>query len=273
MLAASELQDIASQIWSARRDVRQIEPFSDRIPAFDLPAAYAVARLVHARRLLEGAVPVGRKIGFTNAHMWDIYGVREPIWAYVYDTTVASVGTDRAICSISQLAQPKIEPEIVFHFGSSPPVGADLPALLKSIDWVAHAFEIVQCHFPNWEFQAADTVADGSLHGTLLLGERVPIDLIAADPIDALERFSITLACNGKQREVGRGSNVLGSPLCALAHLTQVLATQPDTLPLQPNEIVTTGTITTALPLHPGELWQTELQGIALPGLTVRFEQ
>lgn len=37
--------------------------------------------------------------------------------------------------------------------------------------------------------------------------------------------------------------------------------------------MVTTGTLTTALPVHPGEAWQTELEGIALPGMTVAFER
>ena len=49
----------------------------------DNEAAYDVARLIHDQRVEEGFVPVGRKIGFTNPEMWDLYGVREPIWAPV----------------------------------------------------------------------------------------------------------------------------------------------------------------------------------------------
>lgn len=271
MLAAPELQDIATQIRAAQLEVQQIEPFTSHIPAFDLPSAYAVARLIHDARLSEGAVPVGRKIGFTNPDMWAIYGVQEPIWAYVYDQTVTLLGDDRSICSIGQYTEPMIEPEIVFHFRSAPPVGADLSALLASIDWVAHAFEIVQSHYPGWKFRAADTVADCSLHGTLLLGKPVPIDQLASDPLGALESFSVALSRNGEVLEVGKGANVLGSPLIALAHLIATLSRQPECLPLQANEIVTTGTITTAQAVRPGELWQTKLQGIGLPNLAVEF--
>ena len=42
--------------------------------------------------------------------------------------------------------------------------------------------------------------------------------------------------------------------------------------PLGAGEIVTTGTLTAAYPARPGETWRTELHGIALPGLAVRFE-
>lgn len=271
MLTTRELHEIALQIQAAQLEVRQIEPFSARIPAFDLPSAYAVAQLLHDARVSDGAVPIGRKIGFTNPDMWGIYGVQEPIWGYVYDQTVTSLAMAGGTCSLGQFAEPKIEPEIVFHFRSAPPVGADLPGLLASIDWVAHAFEIVQSHFPGWRFQAADTVADCSLHGTLLLGEPVLIDQFAFDPIAALESLSVSLSREGEVLEVGKGANVLGSPLIALSDLSAVLSKHSECMRLQADEIVTTGTITRAYTVWPGEVWQTKLHGIPLPNLAVEF--
>jgi 2-oxo-3-hexenedioate decarboxylase len=69
----------------------------------------------------------------------------------------------------------------------------------------------------------------------------------------------------------GRGSNVLGSPLAAIAHLVSVLAAQPRHAPLAAGEIVTTGTVTAAHSVRPGEIWQTEVRGIALPRFAVEF--
>ena len=38
--------------------------------------------------------------------------------------------------------------------------------------------------------------------------------------------------------------------------------------------MVTTGTLTTALTMVlPGETWETEVEGIALPGMTVAFDR
>lgn len=264
---APDIRAIARQMKAAQDDAQQIEPFTARVNGFDVASAYEVARLIHEERVGDGAVPVGRKIGFTNPDMWSLYGVREPIWAYIYDTTVVHLPANHAMCSIGRLAEPKIEPEIVFHFRSAPPVDGDLSAILECIDWVAHAFEIVQSHFPAWKFQAADTVADGALHGTLLLGEPQAVDRMGTGVVTALERFSISLSCDGNVRALGVGSNVLGSPLAAIAHLTAVLAKQPRCIPLQANEIVTTGTVTTAQPVQVGETWRSALQGIALPDL------
>lgn len=271
MPVTPDLGPIARQMKAAQDKVRQIEPFTSQLSTFDVSSAYAVAHLIHEARLAEGATPVGRKIGFTNPDMWSLYGVREPIWAYMYDTTVVRLSDMHQKCSISRFAEPKIEPEIVFHFSLPPPVEGDLCAILDCIDWVGHAFEIVQSHFPAWKFQAADTVADSALHGTLLVGEPQAVARLGKDLVAALESFTITLSCDGKLRELGRGSNVLGSPLAAIAHLVAVLAKQPQYMPLQANEMITTGTVTTAQPIHAGETWRTELEGIALPGLSVEF--
>lgn len=266
-----DIRTIASMLKSAGDEVRQIETITSQFEGFDIVDAYEVAHLIHETRLDDGAVPVGRKIGFTNPDMWSLYGVNEPIWGYIYDATVVHLSPGSETCGIGRFTEPKIEPEIVFHFRSAPPMDGDLPAILECIDWVAHAFEIVQSHYPGWKFQAADTVADSSLHGTLLVGEPRAVDDMGADVISSLELFSLSLSCNGEIREVGRGSNVLGNPLAAIAHLIHVLAKQPKYKPLRADEIVTTGTITTARSVRAGETWRTELEGIPLPGLSVEF--
>jgi 2-keto-4-pentenoate hydratase len=85
-----------------------------------------------------------------------------------------------------------------------------------------------------------------------------------------LERFVVSLSYDGRVREVGKGSNVLGSPLAAIAHLLAVMSKQGQTM-LQANELVTTGTLTPALPIYAGETRTTELSGIALPDISVQF--
>lgn len=75
------LSAIADEMKSAQDMCRQVEPFTARVSGFDTAAAYEVGRLIHEARVHEGAVPVGRKIGFTNRDMWYEHGVYEPIWA------------------------------------------------------------------------------------------------------------------------------------------------------------------------------------------------
>ena len=266
-----ELFNLALEMKEAQDSAQQLEPFTARFPWFDLPAAYKVADFVHCARLKEGAKPIGRKIGFSNRDMWSKYGVHTPIWAHIYNTTVAFLTDTRTTCPLGRFTEPKIEPEIVIQFHSTPRAGAGIVDIVKSIGWIAHGFEIVQSHFPGWKFEAADTVADWALHGMLLIGPLRPLAQIEGDLVAALEFFTLTLSCNGKPMETGRGSNVLGNPIGAVVDLISVLARQPHCDYLQAGEIVTTGTITTAHSVRAGEIWQSELHGIGLPGLTVEF--
>jgi len=271
MSASLDLDALARELKRAQDSAAQLEPLTLRLPDLDLRDAYAVARRVHDARRAEGFIPVGRKIGFTNSSLWPVYGVHQPIWGTMYDRTVISLGSAEGRCSLRGLAEPRIEPEIVLGLRSAPEPGADHAALLRSIEWIAHGYEIVQSHFPGWKFRVADTVADNGLHGLLLLGPTLALSRLGADAEESLRSFSVALSCNGVQKEVGRGSNVLGSPLAALAHLISALASLPGSEPLRGGEMVTTGTLTAAYPVGAGETWETELRGIPLPGLRVAF--
>jgi len=267
-----DLDTIAQHIKSAQDSNTCIEPITQGERDFDLSRAYAVAHQIHEARLAEGASRVGRKIGFTNSSIWPQYGVDAPIWGYIYDTTLIKAEDGRAACGVGRYAEPKIEPEIVLHFAETPPADGDLKAVVACVDWVAHAFEIVQSHYPGWRFKAADTVADSALHGALVLGEAVTVDALGPDPALALESFTLKLFRDGDLVETGKGANVLGGPVAAVAHLIDSLSTQPEYPPLQAGELVTTGTLTAAYSISAGEVWASELEGIAVPGLEVSLK-
>ncbi|HEX7043469.1 MAG TPA: fumarylacetoacetate hydrolase family protein [Burkholderiales bacterium] len=267
-----DLEALAQEMKAAQDNARSVEPITTRFGDFDLPAAYEVARRVHEARLAAGFVPVGRKIGFTNAKIWPAVGLDRPVWAYLYDRNVVHCPDNRATCRIGRFVEPKVEPEIVVRFRSAPPTPDDVAAIIDCIDWVAHGFEIVQSRYPGWKFKVADAVADQVLHAALLVGEPREPRRLGPDLARTMEQFSITLRRNGEVRETGNGASVLGSPLHALAHLIAVLASQPRPAPIQAGELVTTGTLTAAPPISVGETWSTELEGIELPGMTVKFE-
>jgi 2-oxo-3-hexenedioate decarboxylase len=265
------VDQFAEELIAALGTPQAIAPFTTREPSFDLARAYAVAASVHAARLARGEQAVGRKIGFTNRAMWDEYGVREPIWGFVYDTTLFRPRGGRAAAAIASFAAPRIEPEIVLHFKAPPPVTRDEAAILDCIDWIALGFEVVHSPFPGWKFKVADTVAANGLHGTLIVGDSVPVASIP-DCAKRLREFRVALRKGDAVAAEGSGANVLDSPLLALAHLVDVLARLPQFPPLAAGEVVTTGTLTSALLVAPGETWSTTLSGIALPGLAITFK-
>ena len=108
------------------------------------------------------------------------------------------------------LAEPRIEPEIVFRLAIAPAAGMDERTLLESVDWVAHGFEVVQSIFPGWQFSVPDTVAAFGLHGALLIGPRHPVATHAEDWSRTLSTFGIDLKRDGIVVDHGLGTNVFG---------------------------------------------------------------
>lgn len=233
-----------------------------------LDDGYAAARALHAQRLGRGWRPVGRKIGFTNRTLWPRYGVYEPIWGMVYDRTLLLANDNHCVVSLDGLTQPRIEPEICFKLRAAPRSAA-ANEILYSLEWVAHAIEVVHCQQPNWKgVTASNSTAENGLHGRLVVGTAVSIPDNLAELLPLAE---IVLRREETVIDRGFGGNVLGSPLLALAHLVEVLAKQPQSPPLAAGEIVTTGTLTDAHPVTSGETWATEIRGLPMPGLKVVF--
>jgi 2-oxo-3-hexenedioate decarboxylase len=271
MSAATNLDAIAAEAYSVLGTGRQIAPFSSRFSDFELKDAYRVTAKVRALREKAGEVARGRKIGFTNRTIWAEFGVYAPMWGYLYDRTIHDLTNIDGTFPLAGLAEPRIEPEIVFGLSAAPRPGMDAKQLLTCIDWVAQGFEVVQSIFPEWRFAPADTVAAFGMHGALLIGPHHPLRGAEHVWASSLSTFEIDLYRGGELADHGAARNVLDGPLFALAHLIDVLAKDPANPPLAAGEIITTGTLTQAPRVHPGEVWSTQLTGIALDGVSVAF--
>jgi 2-oxo-3-hexenedioate decarboxylase len=268
----TDIPSIAREVLASLDGRTQIELLTRRHPDLDLAGAYGVTAAVKELRLARGERPVGRKIGFTNRTIWDEYDVHAPIWGYMYDTTLRDAAGTQADLPASSLVEPRIEPEICFCIARTPDAGMDEAALLECIGWVAHGVELVQSLFAGWRFAAPDTVAGLGLHGAYVVGPRQEIRAgDRAQWLDVLSGFSIDLSCDGRHVDTGQAANVLDGPLSALRHLVGLLAEDGRHPALAPGEIVTTGTVTRAFPVKPGETWTTSLTGSGLKGLTLRL--
>jgi 2-oxo-3-hexenedioate decarboxylase len=240
-------------------------------PAFDLRAAFAVADELRRLRSARGERTLGYKIGFTNRGIWQRYGVHQPIWGPVWDSTTAMLDVADASVSLRGLSQPRLEPEVVFGFARAPRAGMGLAELQGCLDWAAHGFEIVHTHFEGWQFSAADTVADFALHGRLRVGPRVPVrgwGTLAED----MAALRVELLCDGRVVDSGQGAVVLDGPLNALRLWIDAMAELTPGWPIRAGDVVTTGTITDAWPLQPGQCWSTRLSDPRLSPLALRTE-
>lgn len=265
------MNDIAQELlaaWDAGHTVRSI---AERHPAFNWDDAYAIAAELTKLRRERGESTVGRKIGFTNRNIWPQYGATSPIWHHVYDRTVVYADRGKATLSLKNSSQPLIEPEIAFKLRAPVPVNCkDAAEILHAIEWYAPSFEIVCCHYTDWRFTTAESAADFALHWRLIVGTPEPV----GDDLNALSRqlhdCRVTLSKNDNVMDRGIGANALGHPALALAFLANILETQPAFDPLAAGEIITTGTLTAALPIKAGQIWQSlyeELPGVS--GLTL----
>jgi 2-oxo-3-hexenedioate decarboxylase len=261
---------IADDVLAALANKEQISPFSSRPGGLGLGDAYRVTPLLRSAFETRGEKITGRKIGFTNSGMWKAYGVDAPIWGYATDRTTRDLAQTASI-NAGDFPEPRIEPEIMFGLKAAPSPGMTGDVLLDCIDWLALGYEIVQSIYPGWKFTAADVVAANGVHGHLLIGQRHPVAPRKAQWLRELAAFEVTLHCGDSVSQQGGGALVLGSPLNALSHLVGLVANDRHNPPLRAGEIISTGTLTLAMPVSAGQTWTTKASGIPLEDISVRF--
>ena len=264
----------------ARRNKESLQDEATRreLQALSEAEAYEVAALVCGARLHSASIPVGRKIGFTNKTIWPEYRIDNPIWGYMYSSSVTvkdHPGQARLQLRPSSFRlEPKLEPEIVFGIRKAPKASMSPDELLRCIGWFAHGFELVHSIYPEWRFTASEAIAAGAVHRQLVIGDRAMIpENINHHESEALQQefrdFHITMYSRGTSRKrddvemgTGSGRDVLGSPLNALRHLCELLEAQDLHPRITAGEIITTGTVTRAFDVKQADTWwRSEYQG------------
>jgi len=244
-------------------------PPSARPGGLDLDGGYAVEAEIARLRRAGGRTTVGRKIGLANRAVWRTLELNTLVWANMYDDTVQYATGGRGTVSLARMRAPKIEPEIVVKL-KTVPASATPEAAVEALEWIAFAFEIVDCPFPDWKFRGSDFMASLGLHAALLVGEPRPVRPGEARRlIDQLGAFTARLSKNGQVVQEGGGKNVLENPALCLAEFVSVLPAQKFAEPLRPGELVSTGSLTMAPAVSVGERWQVEGEGLDVAPLTV----
>lgn len=261
-------RDFADDILRALAERRQIPLLTAAPGGLSMSEAYRVSDQITQARIARGEIFVGRKIGFTNKTIWDKFNVSAPICGAMYNSTVKPL---TAPVETSVFLEPRIEPEIAFLIAEVPRPGMSAEDLLFCVSDVCAGFEIVQSLFADWTFEAADTVAALGMHGAFLHG---PMHSLSPDEsqdwITALASFRTILRKNGDILDEGQASNVLGGgPLKALAYLADLIARSPHIAPLVEGELITTGTLTQAFSIAPGQTWQASFEGLPLEPIEI----
>ena len=277
MTSPLDTKGLAAEISAAYANRQPIATPSSRYPEFDLVSAYAVEAELVQLRGASGHATIGRKVGYANKAIWRVLKLDTLAWAHMYDDTVHHARNGETSLSITRMYSPKIEPEIVFKLkaGAGPfqrRSGTESPAVqaadaLDACEWIALGFEIIDCVFPAWQYQPADFIAAFGLHAALVVGEPRPIEPAM---VDDLPRFTVRLLKDGQLAAEGSGRNVLRSPAACLGELAAAASRGPGADPLAGDEVISTGSMTESQPIAVGETWNAQLDGLALPALTLR---
>ena len=269
----NEVETLAQELLTAFETGQMISVLPSSRPGFDLNTAYAVEARLKQFRESSGHRAVGRKVGYANKAVWRVFKLETLVWAHMYDDTVHHSDNNAATLTLAHPRSLKIEPEIVF--GLKQPIvsgGLDATAALECADWVALGFEIIDCPFAGWQFQPSDFVASFGLHAALVVGEKAHLrpELIAKF-VDELPRFTVRMFKNGEFVEEGSGKNSLRSPALCLAELGGAILRRFPDQPLSAGEIISSGTLTAGHATERGYRWKAEVEGLALPPLTLHL--
>jgi 2-keto-4-pentenoate hydratase len=210
-----------------------------------LADGFAVGRRLADQRVAAGSRPAGQKIALTYRPVWERVGVTHPLWAPVYAEGVVLTGE----FDLKPLALPRLEIEVLFRLRSGLDPGADFAAVAAAVEEVALAFEIVDCHYPDWVCTPADIIADHGFHAGLVVGAPVPVGV---EHVAALRAITVALSCDGEPVAEGSGHDVLGGPVEAVVELLAA----PFAAPLRAGDLVSTGALTRGShPVAPGQRW------------------
>ena len=267
-LPQSTLYTIADEVQRTRGILTEISPFTSRYPTFGLDDAYWVVEEMRRRREAQGEHVVGRKIGFTNSLAWAGYGITGPIWNYLYDQTTIELSRQSSL-AIGNWPNVRMETEVALGLAIAPDPRMDEVELLACLGWTSLDFEVCTSVFPGWRFNVADAAATG-VHVALLLGPRQAVIDQRESWHEQLGCFSVTLTREGGSSATGGGAQVLGSPVAALSCLVKELQRFGGE-PLRAGDIVTTGTLTEALPAQSGQRWRASVRGVLFDSISVEL--
>jgi 2-keto-4-pentenoate hydratase len=256
-------------------DIRQkaeriVELFCSRRPTEILPAELYPANLEEAyaiRRAFEeieeakgrGAI-AGYKIGLTTPVMQKLCGVNEPCYGAIF---ASEVHNRRALLSARDYCRLGVETEIALRLGADLPETGNSQQVATAVESCMAAIELIEdLRYDYKRLDAAAMVAGNLWNAGVVLG--VPVrDWAALHLSETTARLSI----NGREIGSGKGGDVMGDPLNALAWLAGKLAAAGT--PLRRGMIIMTGSMVPIQYPIAGDKVLVEISGLGTTELAI----
>lgn len=242
-------QAIAEMLRKAMLTGNPVTQISKTFPNFSLKDATKVQDLGFILAQEAGEILAGYKMGLTSRAKQRDVNVFEPIRGYMLRSSEIP---KQGFINMKARIHPRVEPEVAIvlkHELRGP--GVTLRDVLKALDGVYPALEIVDSRYEGFIFKLEDVVADNTSAAGFMVGR---VNLMAQ--LDELNLLGITVRKNGAIVETGAPAAVLGDPLLSVMSLANSLGAESKGLP--PGLVILTGGITQSVSFAKGDRIEVE---------------
>ena len=237
MTSEERVWQAARFLHEAHRERTPYQPLPDEMSPRDISEAYDIQETFHELLKPERGAIVGYKVALTTTVMQQMVGFGHPASGAIF---TSGVNHSPAAIKASDYVHLGAECEIAMLLDQDLPASGapyDQDSVAKAVAVLMPAFELVDDRGADYsDLFFLGVAADNSWNAGIVLGEPVAdwhgIDLVAA---------SGAMTINGQPAGEGKGGDVLGHPLEALAWLANTLADRGRSL--QKDMIVMTGSI------------------------------
>jgi len=247
----------AAAIAEARLAHRPMEPLPGDIRPADFAAAHAVQDALHARLAAAGmGARVGYKIGCTTAVMQERLGITHPCDGGIL---AANVHRGPAELRHGDYVKVGVECEIAVLLGADlAPEDAPFTqaSVADAVEACMAAIEIVDSRYADFHAVGVETLIADDFFGAGCVLDDPVTDWRDLD-LAAVEAWTLI---DGVETGRGRGADVMGHPLAALAWLANDLAGRGRGL--KRGEFVLTGSMVAAEYPEPGQTVEVVVDGL-----------
>ncbi|MEC3980520.1 2-keto-4-pentenoate hydratase [Amycolatopsis sp. H20-H5] len=252
----SDVDALAHALDRAWETASTLEPLSESVALSSPELAYRIqTRWSELRVTTHHDRVIGRKIGLTSRAMQQQMGVDEPDYGTLWASRHFPAPGGRAVLPSAVFVQPRAEGELAFLIGKplrGPSVSTQ--EVLAATDAIAVSIEVIDSRITDFRIALTDTVADNASYGGVVLGPW-SASALRSD----LRTIGMTIDLDGEMAGQAAGAAALGHP----AHAVAWLASRLDQLgtPLEPGDIVLSGSLAPSIPVSRGAVFTVETHG------------
>jgi 2-keto-4-pentenoate hydratase len=255
-MKARRLGELAGTLGDAWARAVTVPAPSRLEPSLTTADAYAIQDLIIEERVAAGRRRAGWKMGLTTAAPPAI-----PIVGTLLDDMVVASGSD---LSLTTMVGPMVEAEIVVRIGETIDRAQTVAELERGRHEIGPGIEVIDYRTTD-SAGVVDWIADNSTVDYAVVGALVPVAEVSPADIAA------SLFCDDRLLATGRGAQVMGNPLAAVAWLSQHLAERGR--PLELGDVILTGSLTGHHPVSSADSVEFTAEFDTLGTVDVRFHR